>query len=389
MCSLGVLNGPQILHNTIERAKSWICAVGERRPSDIGVLQVHVLGVFCLHLDGASPDSLWRASGDLVRSAMTKGINQANPRPLSSGKVSPEYQRRLWITVIELEIQASLLCGLPPAFTSHPVDVMNSTIADQLGGISHVLIHTQRDRQRAAALLHDDEADPRELFNTLRNLHEATCLLAEDQSFGSAMLIVIMHRAILAFARGLLDTSYGAMARSLATASSLRVLLAFTSLAEAYWSAFVAVCGRDILQSGLVLCCMAGPLSVSPAGSESHPWLSTHDVLQHVYATVDRYLAYADNTTIASYIKDLVTLSVAASASAAPPDGQREAMKTTIQKLTAQLASRLSHQDSREAARVMSTYESDEFDMQTPPSSFLDFEETLPAIAFRFDPDQD
>lgn len=56
----------------------------------------------------------WVASGDLVRLALASGMHR-DPALLSTGKISifeKEMKKRLWITIMELEIQSSLESGL-------------------------------------------------------------------------------------------------------------------------------------------------------------------------------------------------------------------------------------------------------------------------------------
>jgi hypothetical protein len=56
----------------------------------------------------------WVASGDLVRLALASGMHR-DPALLLTGKISPfekEMKKRLWVTIVELELQSSLESGL-------------------------------------------------------------------------------------------------------------------------------------------------------------------------------------------------------------------------------------------------------------------------------------
>lgn len=61
----------------------------------------------------------WIASGDVVRLALASGMHR-DPALLSTGKISPfekEMKKRLWVTIMELEMQSSLESGLQSSLT--------------------------------------------------------------------------------------------------------------------------------------------------------------------------------------------------------------------------------------------------------------------------------
>jgi hypothetical protein len=78
-------------------------------------LQTQTLLVLVHQANNASPSSLWKESGDLVRSAMIMGLHLD---PTEYGEFSlfeKEQRRKLWRTIVELDIQFSLAASMPTA----------------------------------------------------------------------------------------------------------------------------------------------------------------------------------------------------------------------------------------------------------------------------------
>jgi hypothetical protein len=73
----------------------------------------------CLSLLGKRVNSLklkqdWTNSGDVIRLAIAAGLHR-NPSLLSRGRITEfekEMRRRVWLTIVELELQCSIDCGL-------------------------------------------------------------------------------------------------------------------------------------------------------------------------------------------------------------------------------------------------------------------------------------
>lgn len=93
--------------------EAWLDELGRKQRTEISTLQVEVLLLLSRSLRGLQPEKLWSSTGALVRSAMVMGLNVD---PASISGVTPynaEMRRRIWATVLEMDLQASMFCGMP------------------------------------------------------------------------------------------------------------------------------------------------------------------------------------------------------------------------------------------------------------------------------------
>ncbi|KAJ4329787.1 hypothetical protein N0V87_010564 [Didymella glomerata] len=93
--------------------QAWLDELGRRQRTELSTLQVNVLLLLSRSLRGIQPEQLWSATGALVRSAMVMGLNVD---PASVKGITPymaEMRRRLWATILEVDLQASMFCGMP------------------------------------------------------------------------------------------------------------------------------------------------------------------------------------------------------------------------------------------------------------------------------------
>lgn len=105
---------------TQETALEWVEAAESflqrhtKRP-DLRVFQIYCLSMVARRVNGLSANQAWIATGNLVKLAMSAGYHR---EPNSSAKVSPFYiemRRRIWATIVELDLQASVDRGMPPS----------------------------------------------------------------------------------------------------------------------------------------------------------------------------------------------------------------------------------------------------------------------------------
>lgn len=93
--------------------QAWLDELGRKQRTELSTLQVSVLLLLSRSLRGIQPEQLWSATGALVRSAMVMGLN-VDPAIVSG--ITPymaEMRRRLWATILEVDLQASMFCGMP------------------------------------------------------------------------------------------------------------------------------------------------------------------------------------------------------------------------------------------------------------------------------------
>ncbi|GIJ90826.1 hypothetical protein Asppvi_009789 [Aspergillus pseudoviridinutans] len=118
------LNGKDSLASTaihwIETVQTW--SATSSRNTNFDMLQVHCLSLIARQANACDGDTIWISSGSLIRSAMTMGLHR---NPLRFQKLSrfwAEMRRRLWATILELDLQSSMDGGMPPTIDLEEYD---------------------------------------------------------------------------------------------------------------------------------------------------------------------------------------------------------------------------------------------------------------------------
>lgn len=91
----------------------------------IHILQAQILLVLAKELVDISGDSNWISAGSLIRTAITMGLHRD---PLHLPKMEPlavEMRRRLWSTILEISLQASMAKGCPPLISIQDFDTQS------------------------------------------------------------------------------------------------------------------------------------------------------------------------------------------------------------------------------------------------------------------------
>lgn len=91
---------------------TWVEALEKKTRIEMSTLQTETLLLLSRHFQNLSYDKLWRVSGSLVRSAMLMGLHLS---PDSFSEISvfqAEMRKRLWMTIIEMDLQASMAAGM-------------------------------------------------------------------------------------------------------------------------------------------------------------------------------------------------------------------------------------------------------------------------------------
>ncbi|KAL2219687.1 hypothetical protein M432DRAFT_545856 [Thermoascus aurantiacus ATCC 26904] len=103
-----------------ETAREWVEAAESflqrytKRP-DLRIFQICCLSIVARRVNGLSENQAWIATGSLVKQAMSAGYHR---EPNDHAKISPfhiEMRRRIWATIVELDLQASVDRGMPPS----------------------------------------------------------------------------------------------------------------------------------------------------------------------------------------------------------------------------------------------------------------------------------
>jgi hypothetical protein len=108
----------QSASNLIDICDAWINRQPRKRLT-LCFFQVRCLSLFARRMNCVRLKQDWVSSGDLMRLALASGMHR-DPSLLSTGKISAfekEMKKRLWITIMELELQSSIESGLQSSLT--------------------------------------------------------------------------------------------------------------------------------------------------------------------------------------------------------------------------------------------------------------------------------
>ncbi|KAJ8147684.1 hypothetical protein LV155_008384 [Aspergillus fumigatus] len=106
----------------IEAVQTWSATTIGTRNTNFDMLQIHCLLLIARQAIASDGDTIWISSGSLIRLAMAMGLHR---NPLRFQKLSrfwAEMRRRLWATILELDLQSSMDGGMPPAIDLEEYD---------------------------------------------------------------------------------------------------------------------------------------------------------------------------------------------------------------------------------------------------------------------------
>lgn len=106
----------------IDTCESWLERQSQKEPGLV-YWQIRCLVVIAKLPNVVKKKRAWSYAGDLFRQVVAAGFHR-DPSVLSTkmAPVDEELRRRIWATVVELELQASLDRGMPSAFANTPND---------------------------------------------------------------------------------------------------------------------------------------------------------------------------------------------------------------------------------------------------------------------------
>ncbi|KAM0246009.1 hypothetical protein ACHAP5_004980 [Fusarium lateritium] len=124
------LRNTAMVHQWIYASETWLAGPLEKDRVDLAGLQLYCLTLLARQIFSIGGDTVWMSAGSLVHRAMQIGLHR-DPGKLNK-PISPlqaEIRRRLWGTILELVLQASLDSRMPPRIsldefnTQHPSNV--------------------------------------------------------------------------------------------------------------------------------------------------------------------------------------------------------------------------------------------------------------------------
>lgn len=95
--------------------QQWMDGLSGKERLNFHSLQTQTLLLLVHQNNNGSPSTLWKESGDLVRSAMIMGLHLEPEEQYDFSIFHKEQRRKLWRTIVELDIQFSLAASMPTA----------------------------------------------------------------------------------------------------------------------------------------------------------------------------------------------------------------------------------------------------------------------------------
>lgn len=104
-------------------AEAWLTGPLEKDRLDIGGLQIYCLSVIARQIFSIGGDLIWISMGSLVHRAMQIGLHREPKHFPSISVLYAELRRRLWATILDMVVQASLDARMPPRISLDEFDI--------------------------------------------------------------------------------------------------------------------------------------------------------------------------------------------------------------------------------------------------------------------------
>ncbi|KAF2814633.1 uncharacterized protein BDZ99DRAFT_434359 [Mytilinidion resinicola] len=131
----------------VHAAQSWVSGLMEKDQLGLSGLQVQCLLILARQVLSVSGDLIWIAVGTLVRTAMQMGLHRDPEHFANMTIFHAELRRRLWATILEMNLQASLDSGVPLAMSCNDFDTKSPSNIndDDINDSATTLPHHSRD----------------------------------------------------------------------------------------------------------------------------------------------------------------------------------------------------------------------------------------------------
>ncbi|ROV94745.1 hypothetical protein VMCG_08895 [Cytospora schulzeri] len=109
----------------IYEAQTFLCEPIFKPRLRIQMLQSQILLIQAKELVDVAGDSIWISAGSLIRTAITMGLHRDPSHLPKMEPLAAEMRRRLWNTILELSLQASMAKGCPPLISLQDFDTQS------------------------------------------------------------------------------------------------------------------------------------------------------------------------------------------------------------------------------------------------------------------------
>lgn len=104
-------------------AEKWIENAHIKRP-EITALRLYILLITAQNCHGMKRSKAWLATGTLVKQAMLAGYHRDPSKYTRISVFNKEMRRRIWMTIVELDLQVAIDRGMPPSVQSSDYDTI-------------------------------------------------------------------------------------------------------------------------------------------------------------------------------------------------------------------------------------------------------------------------
>lgn len=336
---------PAALRQPAELVDDWLHGRISRDLSDLLTIQIELLLLCAMQIGGVIIEQVYRVCGRVLRSSMICGLQYDPGNVTQIPREEVDIRRGIWNTVVEIDLSASLLCGLPCA--AGPDDFTCLPPANA-GRLARTLHDTLPMRLEAARLVKHRHGD---IVHAARVVEVCESAQAEESSddtppITKAIFDVWCHRSILGSARLLLEGPALSPGRLASCRSSLRLLKHMELLAARpnEWIFYFAISHQDIFQSILMVCLVLRVRNVEAASSNTPQGKSPRSVNSTgageaeigempfqpealgavARRSLDTLLAHIPREQLGTYLKDLLVLSVAIDSAHHPLDTAKQ-----------------------------------------------------------------
>lgn len=143
----------------VHEAQTWVSGPVRKDRVSLNGLQVQCLLILARQVLSVGADLLWIAVGTLIRTAMHMGLHRDPTQFGTMTILQAETRRRLWSTILEMNLQASLDSGAPLAIsfddfdTSSPQNVNDQDISESTDALPYYAENTATDMSLQLLLL--------------------------------------------------------------------------------------------------------------------------------------------------------------------------------------------------------------------------------------------
>lgn len=99
-----------VLYSHVE---AWLDNLSRRGQLTMATLRTRALLILAQQMRAEKADEVWKETGKLVRSAMMAGLHRDPSEFPGIHIFEGELRRRLWMTIVEMDLAASLIYGMP------------------------------------------------------------------------------------------------------------------------------------------------------------------------------------------------------------------------------------------------------------------------------------